>query len=75
MSAFCCGYELSFENQELDPAYDDLKKRRFTEMKKLVKLVLCAAFVLTANSALSSATRAFDGPQPMCVPPVVCGLR
>jgi hypothetical protein len=44
-------------------------------MNKLVKLVLCAAFVLTANSALSSATRAFDGPQPMCVPPVVCGLR
>jgi len=44
-------------------------------MKKLVKLVLCAAFVITASSALSSATQAFDGPGPMCIPPVNCTAR
>jgi hypothetical protein len=44
-------------------------------MKKLVKLVLCAAFLMTANSAVSVATQAFDGPQPMCIPPVNCGAR
>jgi len=44
-------------------------------MMRLVKLVLCAAFVMTANCALSNATQAFDGPGPMCMPPINCTAR
>ena len=44
-------------------------------MKKTIKAVLFAALFLSANSALSHAEQAFDGPNPMCIPPVNCQVR
>ncbi|MGC2695083.1 MAG: hypothetical protein WA738_04765 [Candidatus Angelobacter sp.] len=44
-------------------------------MKKALRIVLFAGLALTANTAFSDVKQAFDGPGPMCIPPVNCQLR